>query len=374
MHRIAARLAILLVLMHFVAVLIDPGYVPFQLIRDPIGDYKIVFAYGFFAFMLMLLVFVTSLPQIRRRFFEVFYYIHHVFIAIWVLAILHNSSALHQAILIVPFALWGLDRLVRCYRGRVRSHKLIKSQIIADALRLEFQGPITSCCPPVQTESGSYAFINCPAVSWLQWHPFSISSRADAEHFTFHIKNMGAGTFTKALHEHFEKNPNAKVYVDGPYGHCAVRFEEYSSIVLVAGGVGVTPMAAILDDLYEKCKSGKKPPRLENVIFCWSVQAKETIQWMDDLVKKIQASPEPVTGCRFDVQVFVTREKQDSAFYKAGRPKYEAIFDAAERPKDGAGKEWNIGVLACGPEPMVCDVQKLSQIRKVDFHKEIFAF
>jgi len=304
--------------------------------------------------------------------FEVFYYIHHVFLAVWILAILHNTTPLHQGILITPVVLWGIDRLIRCYRGRVRSHKLEKATVIADALRLEFKGKVNSCMPPVSTESGSYAFINCPGVSWLQWHPFSISSRADSENFTFHIKNMGKGTFTGRLHDYMGKNPNGRIYVDGPYGHCAVRWEEYTSLILIAGGIGVTPMIAILDDLYEKTKNGKKPPKLESVIFCWTVQTKDTIAWMEDVIKKIQASE--VTGCKFDVQIYVSKEKADSAFYKAGRPKYEAVFEAAERPKDGAGKEWNIGALVCGPEPMVVDVQKLSQHRQVDFHKEIFAF
>jgi len=60
--------------------------------------------------------------------------------------------------------------------------------------------------------------------------------------------------------------------------------------------------------------------------------------------------------------------------YKAGRPKLPALFDSAARPKDGAGKEWRVGVLACGPEPMVVECQKQSMQVGYDFHKEIFAF
>jgi len=77
---------------------------------------------------------------------------------------------------------------------------------------------------------------------------------------------------------------------------------------------------------------------------------------------------------RFDIRIYVSKEKADSDYFRAGRPKYEEIFEAAERPKDGAGKDWNIGVLCCGPDPMVHDVQTMSQSRAVDFHKEIFAF
>jgi predicted ferric reductase len=371
-HRILGRTAILIVLMHFVAVLLEPQYQPFKLTQPFVAPYMIDLSLGFWAFMCMLVMFVTSLPMIRRKFFELFYYIHHLFIAVWVLAILHNKALVHQLTLIVPFALWGIDRLIRFYRGRIRQRELVSATIIADALRLEFKGDIGGCGP---AESGSYAFINVPGVSFLQWHPFSISSRSGSGNFTFHIKNMGPGTFTGALHEYFAaKKTGARVNIDGPYGRSAVRFEEYESILLLAGGVGVTPMAAILDDLYEKCKGGNKPHRLEHVTFCWSVQSKDTIAWMEDIVKKIQANPSPVTGVTFDVQVFVTRSKEESPLYKAGRPKIPAIFEGAGRPKDGAGKEWNVGVLACGPEPMVVEAQKQSMVVGYDFHKEIFAF
>jgi len=248
--------------------------------------------------------------------------------------------------------------------------ELVSATIVADALRLEFKGDISTFGT---AESGSYAFINVPAVSYLQWHPFSISSRSGSPNFTFHIKNMGPGTYTGDLHEHFAKHSSGvKVFIDGPYGRSAVRFEEYHSVLLLAGGIGVTPMIAILDDLYEKCKNGRKPPHLEHVTFCWSVQTKDSISWMEDVIKKIQANP--VTGVTFDVQVFVTRSKEESALYKGGRPKIPEVFESAARPKDGAGKAWRVGVLACGPEPMVVECQKQSQEVGYDFHKEIFAF
>jgi len=374
-HRILGRTAVLIVLMHFVAVLLEPTYIPFNLATPLVKPYNIDLKMGFWTYMCILTMFVTSLPQIRRKFFEFFYYIHHLFIVVWILAILHNTTLVHRLTLIIPMVLWGIDRMVRCYRGRIRRYQLVSANIMGDGLRLEFKGKVSVCFPPTSTESGSYAFINVPRVSFLQWHPFSISSRADADNFTFHIKNMGPGTFTGALHEYFAKNPSdPTVNIDGPYGRCAVRFEEYESLLLFAGGVGVTPMAAIVDDLYEKCKNGRKPAKLESVVFCWSVQTKDTIAWMEDMIKKIQANPEPVTGVKFNVMVYVTRSKEESALFRSGRPKVPEIFELAARPKDGAGKEWRIGVLACGPEPMVVETQKHSQIVGYDFHKEIFAF
>ncbi len=38
-----------------------------------------------------------------------------------------------------------------------------------------------------------------PAVSLVQWHPFTVSSAPSDETRTFHIKDMGAGTWTHDL-------------------------------------------------------------------------------------------------------------------------------------------------------------------------------
>ena len=47
--------------------------------------------------------------------------------------------------------------------------------------------------------ASQYAFVNVPAVSELEWHPFSISSAPSASEVSFHIKAMGDDTWTGRL-------------------------------------------------------------------------------------------------------------------------------------------------------------------------------
>jgi NAD(P)H-flavin reductase len=42
---------------------------------------------------------------------------------------------------------------------------------------------------------GQYAFLNIPAISMFQWHPFTISSAPGTSSVTFHVKDMGRGAF-----------------------------------------------------------------------------------------------------------------------------------------------------------------------------------
>ena len=46
---------------------------------------------------------------------------------------------------------------------------------------------------------GQYVFLNVPAISHFEWHPFSISSVADDPVTTHHIKCHGASSFTGKL-------------------------------------------------------------------------------------------------------------------------------------------------------------------------------
>ena len=42
------------------------------------------------------------------------------------------------------------------------------------------------------------------------------------------------------------KQPPLYVMTDGPYGHFQIPIKDYSVLVLVAGGIGITPMMSIL--------------------------------------------------------------------------------------------------------------------------------
>ena len=48
----------------------------------------------------------------------------------------------------------------------------------------------------------------------------------------------------------------AQILVDGPYGHPGLRPADYGRVVLVAGGIGVTPLASMLASILD----GPPPP------------------------------------------------------------------------------------------------------------------
>jgi predicted ferric reductase len=77
----------------------------------------------------------------------------------------------------------------------------------------------------------------------MREHPFSMSSSGDrADRIEFGIKAIG--DFTSRIKD---VQPGTKAYLDGPYGVFTTdRYWDSGGFVLIAGGVGITPIYSIL--------------------------------------------------------------------------------------------------------------------------------
>ena len=93
-------------------------------------------------------------------------------------------------------------------------------------------------------EPGQFAWLtlNITPLS-MREHPFSMSSCADrADRLEFGIKAIG--DFTKGIKD---VQPGTRAYLDGPYGvFTTERYWDSAGFVLIAGGVGITPIFSIL--------------------------------------------------------------------------------------------------------------------------------
>lgn len=43
-------------------------------------------------------------------------------------------------------------------------------------------------------EVGQYIFVKCPAVSKLEWHPFTLTSAPEEDYFSIHVRIVGDWT------------------------------------------------------------------------------------------------------------------------------------------------------------------------------------
>lgn len=199
--------------------------------------------YGFVTLSLIIVMTVFTLPWIRRTKFEWFYYTHHLFILVLVFVSLHYKGAIMY--LLPGIAIYGVDKIMALYAYH-KAAPVATKMLSSDVLEISFK---TS--PGVSYNAGDYIFLNVPAVSFLEWHPYSITSspsvNGSSQTVFFHIKD--AGSWTKEVINEAKLGNALKVRVDGFYGVNNGICEQLSSnkdgVILVGGGIGVTPMMSL---------------------------------------------------------------------------------------------------------------------------------
>ncbi len=77
----------------------------------------------------------------------------------------------------------------------------------------------------------------------LQSHPFTISYAPISKHEA-RITVKAVGDYTSKLQQ---INPGAHVLIEGPYGVFGQQVEDEPQVLLVAGGIGITPMSALFE-------------------------------------------------------------------------------------------------------------------------------
>jgi predicted ferric reductase len=79
---------------------------------------------------------------------------------------------------------------------------------------------------------------------WWQAHPFSLSAQPDPSRLRLTVKAVGDHTTTL---QHLR--PGVRVVAEGPYGALTAALRTRPGVLLLAGGIGITALRALLDVL-----------------------------------------------------------------------------------------------------------------------------
>ncbi len=79
---------------------------------------------------------------------------------------------------------------------------------------------------------------------WWRPHPFSISAAPNGQYLRMTIKDLGDDS-----HRMMTMPVGTPVFIEGPYGAFTPRVIKRDHVVMLAGGVGVTPLRAIFEAL-----------------------------------------------------------------------------------------------------------------------------
>ncbi|GGM11838.1 oxidoreductase [Streptomyces fumigatiscleroticus] len=209
------------------------------------------------ALVLILVVGAVSARWARRRLaYETWHFIHlYTYVAV-VLAFTHQvavgttftSSSVATA---YWYALWGLALGSVC-AGRLvlplwrnRRHRLRVSAVVPESdnvVSVYVTGRDLDRLPARAGQFFLWRFLTKDR--WWQANPFSLSAAPDGRTLRLTAKAAGPGS---AGLRHLRIG--TRVFAEGPYGAFTTLHRTRPESVLVAGGVGVTPIRALLEDL-----------------------------------------------------------------------------------------------------------------------------
>uniref|UniRef100_UPI00398EA13E cytochrome b-245 heavy chain n=1 Tax=Pristiophorus japonicus TaxID=55135 RepID=UPI00398EA13E len=365
----------------------------------------------------LILIITSSTEIIRRSYFEVFWYTHHLFVIFFAGLVIHGIGQIvrgqtdtslrnHNATyckdkykewgkvsncpmpqfsgnppmtwkwVVGPMALYVCERFVRFWRSQ---QKVVITKVVTHPSKvLELQMKKRG----FKMEVGQYVFVQCSKVSQLEWHPFTLTSSPEEDHFSIHVRRMGdwtdslfkvCGGDQKEFREAW-KLP--RIAIDGPFGTASEDVFLYETAVLVGAGIGVTPFASILKSVWYKYTHSDPNLKLKKIHFYWLCRETSAFEWFADLLQSLESQMLERGNSDFlSYNIYLTGWDENQATHFAvhhetqtdvitglkqktlyGRPNWENEF------KDIATKHpsTNVGVFLCGPMALAKTLNKMS--------------
>ncbi|ONK57799.1 uncharacterized protein A4U43_C09F4210 [Asparagus officinalis] len=261
-----------------------------------------------------LLMWVTSFHTVRKNYFELFFYTHQLYIIFIVFLALHVGDFIFSMAAGAIF-LFMLDRFLRFCQSQTKVDVISASCRPCGSVELILSKPKN-----LRYNALSFIFVQVRELSWLQWHPFSVSSSPleGKNHISVLIKVLGEWTeklrnitskFPEKTQEDF-KSWRLTASVEGPYGHETPYHLMYENLVLVAGGIGISPFLAVLSDIMHRVKQ-KKPCLPKNVLIVWAVKKSKELSLLS-AVNAQSLSSSDFDKMNLDIQTYVTQESEPS--------------------------------------------------------------
>ncbi|KAK9914303.1 hypothetical protein M0R45_038089 [Rubus argutus] len=258
---------------------------------------------GEIAIVVAMAMWVTSMPRVRRKMFEVFFYTHYLYVLYIFFYVLHAGASFFCMILPGIF-LFIIDRYLRFLQSYQRAELVSARVLPCGAIELNF-----SKSQGLDYNPTSILFINVPSISKLQWHPFTVTSNANMEADKLSIVIKSLGSWSQKLYRQLSSDSvdHIQVSVEGPYGPISSHFLRHKDLIMISGGSGLTPMISIIREIiFQSTKPSYHVPRVR-LICAFKNSADLTLL---QLLLPISVTPSKFTHIQFQIEAYVTRETQ----------------------------------------------------------------
>ncbi len=342
-HRWGGYLCLFLSLVHAIPFYVQPvwddgGMQIFSKLFPPGSG--IIYGSGIACLVPLCWLCVASLPFLRNLSYELFAVLHTPVAMIYVGVLFWHCKNFLTSwdYLIATVVIWGLCYIIRFFNLNWmkpwRNAWLIGDEA---AVTLMAENCVKVTIPTQMTwRPGQFVYLRMPGISVFENHPFTISSLC-SEDFpseygeqyrdcTLVFRPFGGFT-RKVLETAIEKGPfkTYRAYLDGPYGGMQRELAAFDTVVLLAGGSGITAIVSQLLNLIKRMRDGKAVTK--NIQVVWALKRLEAMDWFREELRICRefAPPDTVT-CQF----FVTAAKRQTRIgvsERAPRPLSNILHD-----------------------------------------------
>lgn len=176
---------------------------------------------------------------------------------------------------------------------------------------------------------------------WWESHPYSLSASPHNDRMRITVKSLGDHS-----HRLTELKPGTRVLIEGPYGVFTADHATREFVTLIAGGVGITPVRALLEELHTDA----------DITLIWRASTEADLMLRDEverLAQQFNATIHYLVGSREQVRLDVV-----------------TLAKLAPNIKQS-------DVFLCGPEAIVeqaVESAKALGVRASQIHAEAFAY
>ncbi|KAJ7503552.1 NADPH oxidase isoform 1 [Mycena galericulata] len=386
---------------------------------------------GHFMLLIMLLIYTTASRRVRTQCFEAFWYTHHLAFFFMIGLYTHATGCfvrdyrrplIHEGLPVLqPGPLPRLHELAVHY---LAGDLILRGARVARGAGAPFDAAVACASamelrilkPSFKHTPGQWLFIQVPEISHFQWHPFTITSAPKDPYVSLHIRQVG--DFTHALGERLGAGPAVvarmtasamngtatatdsekradgsrgdffeldladaslpAVRIDGPYGAPAEDVFNFQVAVLVGAGIGITPFASILKDIWYRQRENRLGS-LRRVEFFWICRDAPSFGWFQSILAEVEAAQADPNFLR--INIYLTQKINEDMLWNIavnsadteydpltllrsrtmfGRPDWMAIYGQLRQaieagdylPGSTSQLQTKVGTYFCGPGPI----------------------
>ncbi len=207
--------------------------------------------------VLLVMVAVTSMKNARRKLRYESWHLLHLYAYLGVgLALPHQlwtgqEFLSHRYARVYWWSLWiaALGAILVWRIGvpvyRTLSHNLRVTAVVRESpqvVSIWMSGRNLQRLPVSAGQFFTWRFLSGPG--WTRAHPYSLSAAPTGDTLRITVKDLGDGSRALAA-----VRPGTRVAIEGPYGRLHAGVRTRRKVTLLAGGIGVTPLRALLEEL-----------------------------------------------------------------------------------------------------------------------------